>query len=192
MSRRWHTPDSRARLPELPSLFDFVSDLPPIVPAAVDRLADPSEVYSLYSALFAKGFNPEVHASGDQQLWYLLLQRSDKASTSLAGAAAAASAAGTAAHQDPGCDRAPAAAAAAPAAPHPGPPAGVWQEAIVPVSTSCPHLTPRQLQGVFKGLPPTFKYYKLALVDRDGTITITKVHGCIQSPEEKIMVADEG
>lgn len=68
---------------------------------------------------------------------------------------------------------------------------GQLVEPIVPVSVSCQCLDFARLSSLGKAVPEQPGYVKLAFVDTDGTVTISKLHSGVHMPEEKLLASEE-
>ena len=181
MSRRWFSKQAQQRLEHLISYDDFVSGLPEYqfrkggAWDASGQLADHTDVYSVYSALYAKGYNPVVSAASTGNFLYLLLPRPASLAPQVSQSA-----------QQVRCVAVPCVSVHNKCQQD-----GQLVEPIVPVSVSCQCLDFARLSCLGQAVPEQPGYVKLAFVDTDGTVTISKLHGGIHMPEEKLLASEE-
>lgn len=68
---------------------------------------------------------------------------------------------------------------------------GQLVEPIVPVSVACQCLDFARLARLASVVPEQPGYVKLAFVDTDGTVTISKLHNGVHMPEEKLLASED-
>ncbi|GFR52595.1 hypothetical protein Agub_g15192 [Astrephomene gubernaculifera] len=164
MYRRWQK-DAVDKYHSLESFNTFLGRLTPLTGPNVLAVCDTADLYSVLSVLHSKGRNPEVKVNTNPGFYYFLAnavqpEASDAGLVADVSTGTADSAAVTAGD-------------------------GVRREAVVPISSKSTALTSEMFAKFFMlEAHPNVSHILLAIIDDDGSVSLTRVFNYVQPPFE--------